>query len=134
MTPFMWRASGLSTHTHITEQPGCDGCLCVCVCVRQNLTPETDNADGPGGEYAVLLKKLAAEDPPAFICHFYNVYFAHSAGGRMIGTKMSDMLLDGAKLQFYAYDGEMKDLLQVVKDNLNTVAEVCVSIYVRGCV
>jgi hypothetical protein len=84
---------------------------------------------------AVLLKKLAAEDPPAFICHFYNVYFAHSAGGRMIGTKMSDMLLDGAKLQFYAYDGEMKDLLQVVKDNLNTVAEVCpVCVCVCVCV
>lgn len=36
-----------------------------------------------------LLQRLAKEDPPAFICHFYNIYFAHSAGGRMIGRSHS---------------------------------------------
>lgn len=35
-----------------------------------------------------LLQRLAKEDPPAFLCHFYNIYFAHSAGGRMIGKKV----------------------------------------------
>jgi heme oxygenase (biliverdin-producing, ferredoxin) len=38
---------------------------------------------------------------PAFICHYYNHYFAHTAGGRMIGKKMSNLLLDGTVLQFY---------------------------------
>lgn len=42
----------------------------------------------PGSSYAAYLKELAEKDPPSFICHFYNVYFAHSAGGRMIGKQV----------------------------------------------
>lgn len=42
---------------------------------------------------------------PAFLCHFYNTYFAHSAGGKMIGTKLSAVLLDRHKLHFYQYEG-----------------------------
>lgn len=42
----------------------------------------------PGVTYARYLKELSETDPQAFICHFYNVYFAHSAGGRMIGKKV----------------------------------------------
>lgn len=30
-------------------------------------------------------------NPPAFICHYYNHYFAHTAGGRMIGAKVSQV-------------------------------------------
>lgn len=30
---------------------------------------------------------MAVDDPPAFVCHYYNYYFAHTAGGRMIGSK-----------------------------------------------
>jgi len=41
-----------------------------------------------GTEYAEYLTQLAHSNPPAFICHFYNVYFAHTAGGRMIGKKV----------------------------------------------
>jgi heme oxygenase len=43
----------------------------------------------PGTTYASLLEELSEKDPQAFICHFYNVYFAHTAGGRMIGKKVS---------------------------------------------
>lgn len=39
--------------------------------------------------YAKHLKQLAADDPQSFICHYYNYYFAHTAGGRMIGKKVS---------------------------------------------
>jgi hypothetical protein len=60
------------------------------------------------------VQRLAREDPQAFLCHFYNIYFAHSAGGRMIGKKVSEMCLDGAQLQFYQYDGELKELLEKV--------------------
>lgn len=42
----------------------------------------------PGITYAEYLKELSEKDPQAFICHFYNIYFAHSAGGRMIGRKV----------------------------------------------
>lgn len=45
-----------------------------------------------GNEYSDYLVKLAKEDPPAFICHYYNVYFAHTAGGRFIGKKVGDVV------------------------------------------
>ena len=45
----------------------------------------------PGVTYALYLEELSEKDPQAFICHFYNIYFAHSAGGRMIGKKVNDI-------------------------------------------
>lgn len=48
----------------------------------------------PGTSYACYLEELSEKDPPAFICHFYNVYFAHTAGGRMIGKKVFSCSLD----------------------------------------
>lgn len=90
---------------------------------QYGLQPKPLTEDGPGCEYSRLLQRLAKEDPPAFICHFYNIYFAHSAGGRMIGKKISSMVLDDAELQFYKYDGDLKDHLDKVRDTLNEVAE-----------
>ena len=58
-----------------------------------------------------MLTDLSINDPPAFMCHFYNIYFAHSAGGRMIGKKISSMCLEDAELDFYKWDGELSDLL-----------------------
>ena len=46
----------------------------------------------PGLTYAQKLEELSKNDPHAFICHFYNTYFAHSAGGRMIGRKVTFQL------------------------------------------
>ncbi|XP_047327134.1 heme oxygenase 1, chloroplastic-like [Impatiens glandulifera] len=77
----------------------------------------------PGVTYANYLKELSEKDPQAFICHFYNVYFAHSAGGRMIGKKVAEMILDKKELEFYKWDGELPQLLQNVRDKLNKVAE-----------
>merc|ERR1711904_197867 len=57
----------------------------------------------PGAEYAKYLKDLSEENLPGFICHYYNTYFAHTAGGRMIGKAVSDRILDGRKLDFYHY-------------------------------
>ena len=34
----------------------------------------------PGVNYSEYLKELSEKDPQAFICHFYNIYFAHSTG------------------------------------------------------
>jgi hypothetical protein len=38
---------------------------------------------------------------PVFVCHYYNFYFAHTAGGRMIGKQMSALLLNKKTLAFY---------------------------------
>ncbi|KAK2645953.1 hypothetical protein Ddye_021148 [Dipteronia dyeriana] len=77
----------------------------------------------PGIYYAEYLKELSEKDPQAFICHFYNIYFAHSAGGRMIGKKVAKMILDNKDLEFYKWDGDLSQLLQNVRDKLNQVAE-----------
>lgn len=76
----------------------------------------------PGTKYARYLEQLSESDPQAFICHFYNVYFAHSAGGRMIGKKVSGMILGGRELEFYKWDGDLKQLLQTVRDDINEIA------------
>lgn len=41
-----------------------------------------------GTTYSKYLTELSETDVPSFICHFYNVYFAHSAGGKFIGKKV----------------------------------------------
>lgn len=88
------------------------------------LDPPALADDGPGKAYAKLLTDLATNDPPAFICHFYNVYFAHTAGGRMIGTKLSDMLLDRKALHFYAYGGgDHRPLLDAVRASIDAAAD-----------
>lgn len=89
----------------------------------EGLTAPT--ADGPGAEYGAFLKELASTNPPEFICHFYNVYFAHSAGGKMIGRKVSEMILNGKTLEFYKWDcdGGLEQALAAVKAKLNAVAE-----------
>mmetsp|Transcript_9277 Transcript_9277/g.14784 ORF Transcript_9277/g.14784 Transcript_9277/m.14784 type:complete len:301 (+) Transcript_9277:121-1023(+) len=84
---------------------------------------EAPAADGPGVEYGVFLKELAANNPPEFICHFYNVYFAHSAGGRMIGRKVSEMILNGKELEFYKWERGLDESLTAVKASLNAAAE-----------
>jgi len=61
----------------------------------------------PGTTYASLLEELSEEDPQAFICHFYNVYFAHTAGGRMIGKKVSEKILNNKELEFYKWEGNL---------------------------
>ena len=82
-------------------------------------------ADGPGAEYARFLKDLSTTAPPEFICHFYNVYFAHSAGGRMIGRKVSEMILDDKELAFYKWEkpGGLEAQMTRTKAKLNDAAE-----------
>lgn len=56
-----------------------------------------------GQRYAEELRAMVKSDGdiPEFMCHYYNYYFAHLAGGRMIGKSMSKLLLDGETLEFY---------------------------------
>ncbi|KAF4347788.1 hypothetical protein G4B88_003291 [Cannabis sativa] len=78
---------------------------------------------GPGIAYSEYLKELSETDPQAFVCHFYNTYFAHTAGGRMIGRKVAEKLLNNKELEFYKWDGDLSQLLQNVREKLNKVAE-----------
>ena len=55
-----------------------------------------------GQAYAAFLGELVDEnDVPRLVNHFYNFYFAHTAGGRSIGKKVSSAVLDGEELEFY---------------------------------
>ncbi|KAI3920577.1 hypothetical protein MKX01_039202 [Papaver californicum] len=87
---------------------------------RGHAIPEPSNS---GLSYSQYLEDLSVKDPQAFLCHFYNVYFAHTAGGRMIGRKVAEMILDKKELEFYKWDGELSQLLQNVREKLNIVAE-----------
>ncbi|KAJ1637695.1 hypothetical protein T492DRAFT_950257 [Pavlovales sp. CCMP2436] len=71
-------------------------------------------------DYASMLKTLPT---PAFVCHFYNYYFAHTAGGRMIGKQLSDALLEGRVLDFYKWDGDVKELLGAARKHIDDMAE-----------
>mmetsp|Transcript_17191 Transcript_17191/g.28819 ORF Transcript_17191/g.28819 Transcript_17191/m.28819 type:complete len:279 (-) Transcript_17191:231-1067(-) len=65
--------------------------------------PECGDA---GLSYASFLRDISNKDIPGFLCHYYNQYFAHTAGGIQIGKRMSDMLLEGKSLQFYQWSPE----------------------------
>jgi len=77
-----------------------------------------------------FLREVSQSEPQVFMCHFYNTYFAHTAGGRMIGSKVSQMILDNKQLNFYKYDSDVKELLGNVRDSIN---EVCPSFYNCAC-
>jgi len=75
-----------------------------------------------GKLYSDELEKLAASSLPKFICHYYNHYFAHTAGGRMIGKKMSDTLWNGQSLKFYEWEGDVRKLLDDVRVSIDEMA------------
>lgn len=83
-----------------------------------------------GASYAKFLKKMVEDgEIEAFVCHFYNFYFAHTAGGRMIGKRMGAMLLDGKTLDFYAWQKDGKDvdpsddLLPALRGKIDAMAD-----------
>ncbi|MCL7046989.1 hypothetical protein MKW94_026242 [Papaver nudicaule] len=73
--------------------------------------------------YTRYLEELSMKDPQAFICHYYNFYFAHTAGGRMIGKKVAAKILDNKELEFYKWDGNLCQHLENVREKLNKVAK-----------
>jgi heme oxygenase len=75
-----------------------------------------------GIEYSKFLKDIVKESIPKFMCHYYNQYFAHTAGGIMIGKKMAEKLLNNHVLKFYQWDGDVKGLLDNVRCKLDDMA------------
>jgi len=87
---------------------------------------ETPPVATPGLSYVEMLEKMAEEGKAEpFVCHFYNHYFAHTAGGLMIGKRMADMLLDGRTLEFYKWDaGDPKaELLPALRAKIDALAD-----------
>lgn len=48
----------------------------------------------------------------------------------MIGSKVSQMILDNKQLNFYKYDSDVKELLNQVRDNIN---QVCMHSLLLAC-
>lgn len=86
--------------------------------------PEGPKRGGPGEEYAELLEELAKDDPAAFLCHFYNVNFAHASGGRMIGKMVSDRVFDGREFAFYRYEKPVSQVLADARTRINRFADI----------
>jgi len=74
-------------------------------------------------EYASFLLGLSEKNSPALVCHFYNYYFAHTAGGRMIGQKVMDETFGGHLFEFYQWEGDVKETLTEVKGRIDVLAE-----------
>jgi heme oxygenase len=62
------------------------------------------------------------EGIPEFMCHYYNYYFAHTAGGRMIGKQMASLLLEKKTLEFYKWDGDLNKIKETVKGSIEDMA------------
>lgn len=88
-----------------------------------NLKADPPAPGGPGSAYAGFLRNLASRSPTAFLCHYYNFYFAHTAGGRMIGAQVSKMALDNWMGDFYKWDGEVSQLVEGVRGKINEVTD-----------
>lgn len=76
-----------------------------------------------GLAYREFLLRLAEESLPRFMCHYYNHYFAHTAGGRMMGRRLADALLQGKTLAFYQWEGDVKELLEGVRRSIDQLAQ-----------
>lgn len=87
---------------------------------RDIMIPKPSN---PGTSYATYLSELAEKSVPSFLCHFYNIYFAHITGGQRIGKKVCDMLLERRELEFYKWDSDVHELLKGTRENLNNLGE-----------
>jgi len=78
-----------------------------------------------GTKYAEELRGFAVKGKgcvPELMCHYYNHYFAHTAGGRMIGKQMASLLLDNKTLEFYKWDGNINKIKADVKISIEELA------------
>ena len=87
----------------------------------------------PGISYVSFLQGIQ-NDVPRFMCHYYNHYFAHTAGGLMIGKKMAKLLLEGHTLDFYKWQGNVRELMGATKDKIDALALTWDDYGRRACV
>ncbi|GMP45218.1 hypothetical protein CsSME_00013810 [Camellia sinensis var. sinensis] len=77
----------------------------------------------PGITYVKYLEELAEKRAPLFLCHFYNIYFSHIAGGQVITKKVSEKILEGRESQFCRWEGNAEELFKDVREKLNMLGE-----------
>lgn len=90
--------------------------------LQYDSTLSSPQVSSAAKEYSTFLNRIVAESMPKFICHYYNHYFAHTAGGRMIGAKMAELLLESKVLKFYQWDGDVKALLEETRNKIDQIA------------
>lgn len=73
-------------------------------------------------EKMLAIADKGKEGIPEFMCHYYNYYFAHTAGGRMIGKRMASLLLDKKTLEFYKWEGDINKIKETVKGSIEDMA------------
>uniref|UniRef100_A0ACD5XL62 Uncharacterized protein n=1 Tax=Avena sativa TaxID=4498 RepID=A0ACD5XL62_AVESA len=76
-----------------------------------------------GSTYAAYLSELAGSNAPAFLSHYYNIYFSHTTGGLAIGKKICDKILEGRVLEFYKWDTDAELLLKDAREKLNELSK-----------
>ncbi|WVZ57201.1 hypothetical protein U9M48_007611 [Paspalum notatum var. saurae] len=76
-----------------------------------------------GSTYAAYLTQLAESNAPAFLSHYYNIYFAHLTGGVAIGNKICKKILEGRELEFYKWDTDAELLLKDAREKLNELSK-----------
>lgn len=85
---------------------------------------EIPEASSHGISYAKYLEELAEASPPLFLSHFYNIYFAHIAGGQVIAKKVSKKILEGKELKFNGWEeGDAEECLKDVRQKLDMLGE-----------
>ncbi|KAK9162968.1 hypothetical protein Syun_003870 [Stephania yunnanensis] len=84
------------------------------------LIPEPNSL---GVSYAQYLEELVEKSAPMFLCHFYNIYFAHISGGQFIAKQVCEKLLEGKDLEFCRWEGNVPELLKEVREKLNKLGE-----------
>ncbi|XP_031496365.1 probable inactive heme oxygenase 2, chloroplastic [Nymphaea colorata] len=84
------------------------------------LIPEPSS---PGVSYAKYLREISETSLPAFLSHFYNIYFAHISGGQVIGKQVSENILENKELEFYKWEDDVPVLLKTLREKLNKLGE-----------
>nr|CAD1832258.1 unnamed protein product [Ananas comosus var. bracteatus] len=74
-------------------------------------------------DVAYVYFRKTESSAPSFLCHFYNIYFAHINGGIPIGRKVCEKLFKGRELEFYKWDRNVQLLLKDVREKLNKLGE-----------
>lgn len=79
------------------------------------VIPEPSTA---GVSYAKYLEELAEKSVPLFLCHFYNIYFSHIAGGQVISRQV-------CVNRIHTHDLRKNDLIQFLHSSLKTLRIPC---------
>ncbi|KAI3949227.1 hypothetical protein MKW92_041042 [Papaver armeniacum] len=90
---------------------------------REEMNMQIPSPTAYGISYACYLEEISMTNPKAIPCHFYDIYFGHAVGGRILGKKVAEKILENKELEFYKYNGELSEMLQNVREKLNIVAE-----------